>query len=251
MLPQLLDTNGMPRFSDTNGDSMLWAGLMVAVGDSRPIKGIKMCQSEDGRLWRAPDRVNNQAQNGFSRDMSLGFILYVQATGDYEMADKWVAYIKKTRGLFPANESSDNRYVVTPGLWWTMSYAGIKVPLIYRLTRFLLRPYSNLELMFTKRGYQVHLKGVISLILAIRDKKRDTKFGQKLLDIEPENPFYMWLAGKTSDALLRSAYLEYVHNQNPGECTQWAWQRADEEEAWRDACGWDFLFIRMLCKMSI
>lgn len=247
----LLEEYGMPIMSDTDGDSMLWAGLMQAVGDKRSTLGIQMCQTPDGRLWRAPQRVNNQPQNSFSRDMALGFILYVQASGDYAAADRWVRYIKSTGGLFPARESTDTRHIATPALWWTMSYVGIKVPLMYRLTRFLLKPYNQLELIFTPKGYQTHLKAVQTLVMAIRSGKRDTKFGQALLDREPNNPFFMWLAGKTEEAVETNLYLKTIHDANPGKGTQWAWQRTDSEEAWRDSMGWDFLFIDMLCKTPI
>ena len=242
----LLESYGMPIEAHSDGDSMLWAGLMQAVGDTRSTLGIKMCQTPDGRLWRAPSRVNNQPQNSFSRDMALGFLLYVQVTGDYAMADKWTAYIKSTGGLFPAAESTDTRHIVTPALWWAMSYAGIKVPLGYRLTRFLLRPYNRLELKFTPRGYQTHLKAVMELILVIRDGKRNKSFGQLLLNREPNNPFFMWLAGKDALAIAKNTELKAIVNANPGAGTQWAWQRADSEEAWRDSMGWDFLFIEML-----
>jgi hypothetical protein len=247
----LLESYGMPVESHSDGDSMLWAGLMMAVGATKPAQGIQMCQTPDGRLWRAPSRVNNQPKNSFSRDMSLGFILYVQATGDYAMADKWTAYIKKTQGLFPSNESTDTRHLVTPGMWWAMSYAGIKVPLGYRLTRYLLRPYNRIETMFTPKGYESHLKGVITLLLAIHDGKRDIKFGQQLLNKNPKNPFYMWLAGKTEEAAAQNAAFKHEHDLNPGRGSQWGYQREDAEEAWRDSMGWDFLFIEMLCKMQI
>jgi hypothetical protein len=248
---QLLEEYGMPIEAHSNGDSMLWAGLMMAVGATKPAQGIQMCQTPDGRLWRTPSRVNNQPQNGFSRDMALGFLLYVQASGDYAMADKWTAYIKSTRGLFPASESTDTRNIITPGLWWAMSYVGIKVPLAYRLTRSLLRPYNKLELVFTPRGYETHLKAVTELILVIRDGKRNSSYGQTLLNREPNNPFFMWLAGKDSLAITKNAELKAIASANPGAGTQWAWQRTDSEEAWRDSMGWDFLFIEMLCKMQI
>ena len=243
---QLLEEYGMPVMTDTDGDSMLWAGLMQAVGDTRSTLGIKMCQTSDGRLWRAPSRVNNQPQNSFSRDMALGFLLYVQASGDYAMADKWTTYIKSTGGLFPAVESTDTRHIATPALWWAMSYAGIKVPLGYRLTRCLLKPYNRFELKFTPRGYQTHLKAVMSLIMAIHDGKRDTKFGKELSNREPKNPFYMWLAGRTNEAAAQNAFFKSEHAKNPGTGTQWGYQRDDDEEAWRDSMGWDFLFIEML-----
>lgn len=247
----LLEVYGMPIEADSDGDSMLWSGLMQAVGDTKSTLGIKMCQDSTGRLWRAPSRVFNQSKNSFSRDMALGFILYVQASGDYEMADKWTTYIKSTGGLFPSAESTDTRHIATPGLWWAMSYAGIKVPLVYRLTRFLLRPYNRFELIFTPRGYETHLKAVMELILVIRDGKRNTKFGQTLLNREPNNPFFMWLAGKTDYALATSRKLKQLHDISPGKGTQWAWQRTDSEQAWLDSMGWDFLFIEMLCHNDI
>jgi len=247
----LLESYGMPVMTDTDGDSMLWAGMMQAVGDRQSTVGIQMCQTPDGRLWRAPSRVNNQPKNSFSRDMALGFILYVQATGDYAMADRWTKYIKTTGGLFPAVESTDTRHIATPTLWWTMSYAGIKVPLSYRLTRFLLRRYNRLELKATPKGYQTHLKAVIALILAIHDGKRDIGFGKELSNIEPKNPFYMWLAGRTDEAAAYNAFFKSEYAKNPGAGTQWGYQRTDSEEAWRDSMEWDFLFIEMLCKMSL
>lgn len=247
----LRESHGMPIMSDTDGDSMLWAGLMVAVGDKRPIEGIKMCQTPDGRLWRAPSRVNNQSKNSFSRDMALGFILYIQTTKDYEMANKWVKYIKSTGGLFPAIESTDTRHIVTPSLWWVMSYAGIKVPLKYRLTRYLLKSYNRFEFKSSPKGYQTHLKAIISLIMAIHDGKRDTKFGKELSNREPKNPFYMWLAGRVEEAKAYNTFFKLEHDLNPGAGTQWSYQREDDEQAWRDSMGWDFLFIEMLCKKHI
>lgn len=247
----LLEEYGMPIMADTNGDAMLWAGMMQAVGDRRSTVGIKMCQTPDGRLWRAPSRVNNQPKNSFSRDMALGFALYVQSTGDYSMADKWVAYVKKTGGLFPSNESTDTRHIATPALWWAMSYAGIRVPIGYRLTRFLMRYYNRFELIFAPRGYQTHLKAVQAFILAKHKGKRDKEFGKILHQREPLNPFYMWLAGDTEGAARQNAIFKHEHDLNPGKGIQWGYQRDDDEEAWRDSMGWDFLFIDMLCKMDI
>lgn len=246
------DLFGMPiKGNGDDGDSMLWAGLMVAVGDRRPIPGIKMCQSPDGRLWRSPNRVNNQPENSFSRDMSLGFILYFQATQDHEMADKWIAYIRKTKSLFPASESSDTRHIVTPSLWWLMSYAGMKVPAAYRWTRFLFRPYNRLELMFTPAGYQTHLKAVSALILAKHDGKLDTSFGRALVKKDKRNPFFIWLSGDFQLAQLLTTYLEARKTQHQGDGSQWAWERDSSEDAWKDSMGWDFEFMKLLMQLGL
>lgn len=247
------DSFGMPiKWNGDDGDSMLWAGLMMAVGDSKPGQGIQMCQTPDGRMWRSPGRVNNQPKNSFSRDMALGFILYIQATGDYYMADKWVSYIKKEGALFPANESSDTRHIVTPALWWLISYAGIKVPAIYHYTRFLFNPYNKLELLFTPRGFQRHLKAVSALIMAIHRGKRDKFYGNFLCKKDPQNPFYLWLAGHsafTIKAQLASHKADWIVAGGNG--SQWAWERFDDESAWKDAMGQDFIFIDRLCELNI
>lgn len=246
------DLYGMPiKWDGDDGDSMLWAGLMVSVGYKEPIEGIKMCQTPDGRLWRSPNRVNNQPSNSFSRDMALGFILYFQATQDHEMADKWIAYILKEGALFPANESTDNRHMISPALWWLMSYAGMKVPLKYRYTRFLFNPYNKLELLFTARGYQRHLKAVSALILAKSNGKRDTFYGKFLIEADPQNPFFQWLAGEHSTrnyAYLNSKF-ELEWSSSPGSGRQWAWERSDDEDAYKNAMGQEFDFIRGLSNL--
>ena len=237
--------DGFPiKGNGDDGDSMLWAGLLIASGNDIAKVAVKKCQSEDGRIWRSPARVHNNPQNSFSRDMSLGVLLYIQDSGDMEMADRWVSYIKKTGGLFPASESTDTRHIVTPTLWWLMSYVGIKVPLIYRLTRFLYKPYTKFEFMFTPRGYETHLKAVGELILAIAHKKRDVEFGQKLAERERFNPFFAWLAGKDKDFILDlvDSAKEFIAPYSNGDGTygvanQWSWERSDKEMAQCDSMG--------------
>lgn len=246
------DLYGMPiKWNGDTGDAMLWAGLMVAVGDYRAVKGIKQCQSEDGRLWRAPDRVNNQPQNGFSRDMALGFILYFQETKDHVMADKWIKYLLTEKALFPSSESTDTRHIITPALWWLMSYAGMNVPAKWKYTRFLFEPYQKIELLLTPRGFERHLKAVSALVMSKYHKQRDKYTGRFLIKEDGLNPFFQWLAGDNEEA--RSALeLHKADVANSGSNgSQWAWERSDKELAWLDAMGQDFEFIEKLLKLDI
>lgn len=248
------DLHGMPiKWDGDDGDAMLWAGLMTAVGDTKPIEGIKMCQSEDGRLWRSPNRVNKDTKNTFSRDMALGFILYFQQTQDHEMADKWISYLKKEGSLFPKEESNDTRHIVTPALWWLMSYAGMKVPLVWRLTRFLFTPYQAIELRFTPRGYERHLKAVAAFIMSKANGKRDTATGKFLIKEDKENPFFQWLSGTSSYSVYRMmmGHKEYWLSYPYGRGSQWSWERSDNESAWLDAMGQDFDFIEKLTELDL
>lgn len=234
-----------------DGDSMLWAGLMVAAGDDRPIEGIKKCQTPDGRLWRSPARVNNQKQNSFSRDMALGFILYFAKTKDHEMADKWINYITSTGYLFPPEESSDNRHVVTPSLWWLMSYAGMNVPLKWKATRFLYRILHKNILPFIPPGFETHLWAVSLLILNFHYGKRDIRAGERLFSREPNNAFFAWLAGKNAVAVNLSGRFKKLNDIFVGDGSQWCWERTDSEKAWRNSMGWDLVFINLLLTLDL
>lgn len=234
-----------------DGDSMLWAGLLTAVGDKQFINGIRQCQSADGRLWRHPSHVQLSTKNTFSRDMSLGFILYFQATQDHKMADAWINYIRGTGYLFPPKQSTDNRHIVTPSLWWLMSYAGMRVPSFWRRTRWLYRPLNYIETLFTPRGFQTHLKGIVALIMSIHDGKRNKYIGQILHKREPNNAFFAWLAGDDHKANSLNISYRWRSKRYPGDGSQWCWERDDRELAWRDSMGWDFEFIDRLIKLSL
>lgn len=243
---------GMPvKGNGDDGDSLLWAGLLTAVGDPQFIPAIKNCQSADGRLWRHPSRVRIDTENTFSRDMALGFILYFQATQDHAMADAWINYIRGTGYLFPPKQSTDNRHIVTPALWWLMSYAGMNVPTWWRITRWLYRPYNYLETLVTPRGFQSHLKAVAALIMSIHDGKRNKRLGQLLFKREPNNAFFAWLAGDNHKAVRLKVALAWRSKNYSGDGSQWCWERTDSENAWKDSMGWDFKFIDYLMTLSL
>jgi hypothetical protein len=169
------------------------------------------------------------------------------------MADKWIAYLKKQGSLFPKEESTDTRHIITPALWWLMSYAGMNVPLVWRLTRFLFTPYQMIELFFTPRGYERHLKAVAALIMSKARNKRDTLTGKFLKSSDPENPFFNWLAGVSNYSVYRMMQSHksdwVVYGDSRG--SQWSWERADSESAWLDGMGQDFDFIERLSELDI
>lgn len=248
----MIRLDGMPVKGDLeDGDSILWAGLMSGVGDTASQLAVKNCQSSDGRIWRSPRRVNNDPKNSFSRDMAFGFIIYFCKTKDVSMAEKWVQYIKKNNSLFPRNESTDNRWMMTPGLWWLMSHVGISVPWYWKITRSLYKYVLAAEIATAKPGYERHLKGVALLALALTTGKRDKELGHKLWMKDPGNAFFAWLAGANNAAQSMNNHLRELHTLHPGRGTQWCWERTDSEDAWKDSMGWDFHFIDMLLALNI
>lgn len=83
-----------------DGDMTLFNGLLCASGDERGCDGVRRAQSPDGRFWRSPRRAAARSDN-FSADMSLGILLYVAKTGDYQALSRWLNWIENTRKSRP------------------------------------------------------------------------------------------------------------------------------------------------------
>lgn len=237
----LLNIQGMPIKNEVPGivddgavDSMLWAGLMCASGDFRSVGGIKNCQTQDGRLWRSPDHVLKQQLNSFSRDMALGFLLYVSATNDFVMLRRWLSYLRRNNTICP--DANDGRCIATKPLGWQIDY------IVYGKTSWLLKPYLIIAALTAPLGYQLHLVGVHLLLGWLITKKRGTLAGKILHKRQPLNPFFQWLADVT--VIIPEA-------STTSRCTQWAWERADSECAWKESMGWDYLFIRNLINRDL
>ncbi len=235
----LLEIQGMPvkaevpgLVDDGSNDSMLWAGLMCASGDTRSGAGIRACQSTDGRLWRCPDDVGKDNANSFSRDMALGFLMYVAASKDLDTFNYWLKYIDQVAEMCP--DDNDNRCHITAPLWWQIQHVknGGDAP-------WYLNAYLWVAAQTAALGYQLHLVGCHLLLNWQLTGCRNTTIGGVLHRRQPLNPFFQWLAGEV-----------VVIPRQPlnSNMTQWAWERADSEEAWNDSMGWDFIFISNLLK---
>jgi len=131
-------------------------------------------------------------------------------------------------------------------------------PLIQRgLPRLLdiscgLAPAINrISAELNKPGYSQHLVAVEILLyrkLGIADSRIAESAGT-LAAKQPNNPFFQYLAHGATDAIrnqvltLCPATEEAAKNSAQ---TQWAWERADSDQAWKQANLWDCLFIARL-----
>jgi hypothetical protein len=239
------------RHGHEDGDSLLWAALLLAAGESSQADAIRACQDIFGQMYRAPSRVGTADKNSFSRDMATGFTL--AAASDDRIREhtyaNWIAYTLENG--CEACKEHDGRCLMTPGIYWWAHYLGIHVPFYYRWTAFLNRLYLLIAAFTTPTGYQLHLTGVSLFI----QKKLgqwgwlEKKAAARLANRQPSNPFFAWLAGR----LPQSSYLleeaKFIINQEgQGAMHQWAWERDDKEEAFRDSCGHDIMFIEMLLR---
>lgn len=237
--------NGMPIkralpgiVDDPSVDSMLWAGLMCASGDVSSAQGIKACQTLGGQLWRSPAHIGEDSENSFSRDMAIGFLLYAASTNDRVMLRKWLDFVEINGGR--ACAKSDGRCKMSPLIYWHAEKIlyGKQLPIVFW-------PFMVFAALTTPLGYQLHLVGCHLLLAWLYTGKRYKLIGRILHRRQPMNPFFMWLAGESSASIK-----EHVDRLEPeaiqSHATQWAWEREDSEQAWRDSMGWDFLFIRNL-----
>jgi hypothetical protein len=98
-----------------------------------------------------------------------------------------------------------------------------------------------------REGYPRHLVAVeimLARLLGTRSDEID-RAATILLLKEPANPFFRYLAEGPSDAVA-ARVLDLApksDDQLPVHRSEWTWQRASTDEAWRNANLWDFVFM--------
>jgi len=255
-----------------DGDMTLFGGLICAGGESRGCDLVRDAQGPEGQWWRSPRRVggNLGEPNSFSRDMAMGVLLYLETTRDTGAAERWINWIHANRScsvrgprgncLVPGvhrfcRDDKDYRCLMTPGNWAMMGrvwdYLGLprsKEMRVYSGSDDLVLPA---QAEHTPVGYQLHLLGVEALL-----KKRlgpsttaVAKATDKLIERQPDNPFFDYLAHGGSPEL--AAKVEALCPKPDGDDAptarnQWSWERDTNEQAWRNSMGWDCLFLGRL-----
>lgn len=259
---------GMPCKGDQeDGDSLLWAGLLHAA-DLDMTDCILKCEVE-GQFFRSPLRAQKakegvEQKNSFSRDMSLGLILAAAADAIpmniMDAMERWIQYLRDNK-CKACQDDTDGRCIMTPVIFWLASYAGAgNIPWYYKLTRWLVKPYLILSAAINPKGYRLHLVAV-SLFIMMNYYDYNTNSGKKPLWLrlanhilyfrQPRNAFFAWLAGDIDGARnINNAVKLYLQNNGQGRMHQWAWERDDDEQAWKNSCGWDVDFIDALVSMS-
>lgn len=254
-----------------DGDMTLFNGLLCASGESLGCEAVRLSQAEDGGWYRSPRLVGTRGTNktSFSRDMSMGAMLYLVKTRDINAAESWLNWINKNRPCVLENPFGDgclsygfHRYcrdeknqscTLTPASWGIMDkvwrYLGLNPSGQMAFYRGMDEDFSVLEAMFNS-GYARHLKGVYSLLLHLMDKSPDiqNRLNSILASAQPNNPFFRYLEeGKTDE--IKELVLELCPAPSEGEPSrkaQWSWERDEDERAWKDSMGWDCIFMANL-----
>lgn len=259
-----------------DGDMTLFAGLLCAAGEQIGCETVRRAQDESGRWFRSPRRAlsNNLGQpNSFSPDMALGAQLYLAMTKDKPRGDKWLAWMNRVRPCLIG--SGDNCFqspllrfctddeekgcTVRPGdaamLDASVRFVPLAVPTVDMNNLLMQAGTNRLDLLWAagqlnEPGFSQHLVAAEILLLrqmGYNDPRLDTA-AFTLATKQPRNPFFAYLKeGKSNRVLeLTLASCPAVGGTIPADRTQWAWERADSDEAWKKGMLWDCVFMGKL-----
>jgi hypothetical protein len=265
--------NKYVKLGDSDGDSMLWLGLLNSVlfpADNKwALKSILECQDIDGQFFRSP-RKRHAHDYGFSRDMSLGLMLgIIDSEFPQELAQKWIDFIDRSRAcvvkkpkwagggcalrspVYKFCPSDDDRANITPTTWAIMnrvfSFRGLKRNDQMKLFDKADGDISLIEAEEAPLGYQLHLKAVQSYIKYLIGQSREysIKVGEICHKRQPENLFYEFLAKRYFSVEMIDRYLalaeivDGTHLSN-----EWMWEKSTINP--QESSGWCMLFMGKL-----
>ena len=270
---------GEPTRCD-DGDMTLFNGLLCASGDQRGCIAVKNSQGPDGRWWRSPGKIGQEAPTtdvSFSADQSLGVFLYVATTGDVSAFDAWINWIDLKRPCaievagrcllkgWPrfCTDDADKRCTLRPTSCQLIQEVGkaigsAKGVLCQRILREFgveanIFPPLSVEVVgsaaVNDAGFPTHLAAVNTLLLQkLGIYEHSTKIAAKVLtERERLNPFFKFLNKETRTDVIRSLLNVCPSPEHPAlSRTQWSWERTDSEEAWRHSMLWDCIFVSNL-----
>lgn len=278
------------KFACDDGDMTLFNGLLCASGDERGCKAVAAAQRPDGSWHRSPrlaeDRAARQSDS-FSPDMGYGVMLWIIAKRDNPAARaqfaSWLHWLEvnqfcksETNQLGEPERQCSLRVCLDaseqgcyPGPGWIASLAsvvhalGLDTEIMDPDLRALFDKLRNealnwlaLDAQLNAPGFSRHLAAA-ALWIHMQLNTSDPagvlpRVGARFTQKEPRNPFFAYLAGSPPEAT-RSLTLSLCPKDESQlkRKNQWAWERTDSEEAWRDAMLWDCIFMARLLGIPV
>lgn len=249
------------------GDSVLFNALLCYSGERRGCAAVRASQGPDGRWWRSPlhvgwedPRTDSHRQTSFSRDHSLGVLLYVALTQDAQAAGRWLDWMDDHRGpLGQLRVCPDPKAVtdcdVTPNLYSLMYKVWSAVPGLEPTTAMALfrdagdEAASLQTIAATDPGYQLHLHAVDVLVKRVTGQGVTSSLAAAIVAKQPDNAFFRWLAGQEAQAVAaevldRWCIFDARDDYRAGEQNAWIWLRDTAEPGLAESSlAWDCLFM--------
>lgn len=232
LMPQLdqwaLRCNGdVAKLSYSNecddGDNLAFNGMLCAAGSQFGCDNAKA--AFDGqRFWRSKRRVGmpEQGMPNFSRDMVLGAMLYLVSTKDAQTTDSYMNWIRSNGSICL------DRCVHTPitqNLMEHVNYAvhGKTMPFWKEPIDLVLDKALVLQAQTVPPNYQLELIAEelwIRRIAGTWTKDLDS-VAAVLIEREPFNPFYLYIAEGVSQRMIELAW-QQVPKKEPEFKREWA-----------------------------
>lgn len=275
------------RPSCGDGDMTLFNALLCYANVQEGCAAVPDAQNTITGQWHRSPRLRAyprlRKSNSFSPDQALGVLLWAASnpsSNKNERLSWWLEWVLRNRRC--ASEGCENKVArfcpdddidgdpeaaygctMRPGDLATLgivmrhlrlrtSDAKFNTDLELAADRAI--PILVLSAQVTEPGYPLHLVAVTGLIyrsLRIDDDLIDKSL-KLIYERQPNNPFFAWLAGASSD-LVSELTLKYCPASvdtlpPPNRRRDWIWQREETDEAWNRTMVWDCRFMAGLLR---
>jgi len=249
-----------------DGDMAIFGGLLCLSGEAEGCELVRRSQGSNGQFWRSPARANGKTDDQFSGDQFKGVAAYWAKTSDYASVGRYLDAVSKKWSKYP----SENTFLIKMFNGCDDDPGG-KCNLIEEEWRWLIvnsanggiegkipaemRDYVGIfgdpvaaygwKTSLNKLGYRTHLTAVevyIARKLGIKDSKVDDA-AQILAGRQPKNPFFVYLHLGKDQIVADLVRQKCVPDPQQPEQSEWAWERVEENEAWKKSMGWDCIFM--------
>lgn len=261
-----------------DGDMALFGGILCYAGDERGCDLVASSQDATGRWWRSPRRHGwewPEHDVSFSRDQSLGVLLYLATMKDVTKFRRWIGWLESNRPCLVeidgtclkegwlrfCRDDHDNRCTFRPADCVRFESLANILHTKFDLCRTVMKelgldpnellPLEDFVLgsaIVNDPGYPMHLAGAAVLLSrALENSSNKIDLAASTLALrEPDNPFFLFLASQ----LVKSRNL--MTSSCPGvkrpseNRHQWTWERVPKDQAWRESMYWECIALDML-----
>lgn len=228
----------------------LYAGALCLSGETFACDIARASQDDSGRIWRSPRQDEIRERNTSSRDMFVGMLMYWTQVGDTNSAWKAYQYLSANDWKLCPN-AKDNRCEMDPKQYkvaWqtyknTFQRMGLKpTPTMNKAAKGGDNVLLG-QVKLSKPGYQLHLSALQIWARQVmdRDSSKTDKAARILVDRQPTNPFFRYIAGDIDRA--KQIVWEQCPREQTADPIHWKWAHRDEVRDDRDSMGWDCIFM--------
>jgi len=240
------------------GDSMLFSALSLFGKDNQErVFAMKSSFGEDGRPFRSPEDLRaGGGDKSFSRDMTMGVLVYLALSRDVDLARRFWAYIfTHSYNVCPMKNGS---CLLTPAMLAVFRdvwrHIGLEPPKETAFVRWVDEETLFQTVASVDPGYQLHLVSVNVFIRLLTGNltQRYRTVMDRIVAKQPENPWYRYLQWKLQQrpthelAPLADLTRIQLSMWPRGIQTDWSFEKGDLDEGFRDSMGHEWILLANL-----